>query len=115
MTRTPFNAAKGLTIHPARYPRGLPEFFIQILTDEYDVVLDPTAGSNTTGAVAESLRRRWIAFEAIEEYLEGSKYRFFAWEKTGRGRPRPVNAPREIRTADQPRNSAGLIASYLLR
>lgn len=68
--------AEGLKVHPARYPRQLPEFFIKMLTDEGDVVLDPFAGSNTTGAVAESLRRRWIAFEIVEEYMRASKFRF---------------------------------------
>ena len=66
----------GVTIHPARFPRQLPEFFIKLLTDEGDIVLDPFAGSNTTGAVAESLERRWIAFDEVEEYVEGSKFRF---------------------------------------
>jgi site-specific DNA-methyltransferase (cytosine-N4-specific) len=70
--------AEGLKIHPARYPRALPEFFIKMLTEKGDVVLDPFAGSNTTGAVAESLQRRWIAFESVEEYLRGSKFRFEA-------------------------------------
>ena len=50
--------------------------FIKMLTDEGDVVLDPFAGSNTTGAVAESLRRRWLAFDDVEEYLSASKFRF---------------------------------------
>jgi DNA modification methylase len=68
--------AEGVKVHPARYPRALPEFFIKMLTDEGDVVLDPFAGSNTTGAVAEALRRRWIAFENVEEYLRASKFRF---------------------------------------
>lgn len=68
--------AEGLQIHPARYPRALPEFFIKMLTEQGDIVLDPFAGSNTTGAVAESLQRRWIAFESVEEYLRGSKFRF---------------------------------------
>ena len=66
----------GLKIHPARYPKTLPEFFIKMLTDESDLVLDPFAGSNTTGAVAQSLKRKWIAFEAVREYLEASKFRF---------------------------------------
>lgn len=69
--------AEGLKVHPARYPRALPDFFINMLTDEGDVVLDPFAGSNTTGAVAEALQRRWIAFESVEEYLRGSKFRFY--------------------------------------
>lgn len=66
----------GMKIHPARFPAVLPEFFIKLLTDEGDVVVDPFAGSNTAGAVAERLRRRWIAMELVEEYLEGSKFRF---------------------------------------
>jgi DNA modification methylase len=68
--------AEGLKVHPARYPRALPEFFIKMLTDEGDVVLDPFAGSNTTGAVAEALQRRWLAFDDVEEYLSASKFRF---------------------------------------
>ena len=67
---------RGLTIHPARYPTALPEFFIKMLTDEYDLVVDPFAGSNTTGAIAEKLLRHWIAVDQVEEYLEGSKFRF---------------------------------------
>jgi DNA modification methylase len=66
----------GLKIHPARFPAALPEFFIKLLTDESDVVCDPFAGSNTTGAVAERLDRRWLISEQIEEYLEASKFRF---------------------------------------
>lgn len=65
-----------IKIHPARFPAALPEFFIKLLTEEQDLVLDPFAGSNTTGAVAEKLRRRWIAVEGVAEYLEGSKFRF---------------------------------------
>ena len=66
----------GLKIHPARFPAALPEFFIKLLTDDGDLVLDPFAGSNTAGAVAERLGRRWMAMELLEEYLEASKYRF---------------------------------------
>jgi site-specific DNA-methyltransferase (cytosine-N4-specific) len=66
----------GLKIHPARFPSALPEFFIKLLTDEGDIVLDPFAGSNTTGAVSEKLQRRWIAVDNIESYLEASKFRF---------------------------------------
>lgn len=66
----------GVKIHPARFPAALPEFFIKLLTEEDDVIVDPFAGSNTTGAVAESLNRRWVAIEIFQEYLEGSKFRF---------------------------------------
>ncbi len=66
----------GVKPHPARFPRGFAEFFIKFLTDENDVILDPFAGSNTTGFVAETLQRRWMSFEINENYLIGSKYRF---------------------------------------
>jgi site-specific DNA-methyltransferase (cytosine-N4-specific) len=66
----------GITIHPARFPGILPEFFTKFLTVEGDLVLDPFAGSNTTGAACERLSRHWLAFEQDADYLEGSKFRF---------------------------------------
>jgi site-specific DNA-methyltransferase (cytosine-N4-specific) len=68
--------AAGIKPHPARFPQGFAEFFIKFLTDEGDIVLDPFAGSNTTGFVAEILQRRWISFEINEDYIIGSRYRF---------------------------------------
>ena len=62
--------------HPARMPVGLAEFFIKFLTDPGDMVLDPFAGSNLTGGVAERLGRRWVAVEPIAEYIDGSRGRF---------------------------------------
>ena len=67
---------KGRKVHPARFPATLPDFFIRFLTAEGDLVLDPFAGSNTTGRVAEDLHRRWLAVEADEEYLATSALRF---------------------------------------
>ena len=52
------------------------EFFIKMLTDPDDLVIDIFAGSNTTGQVAESLGRRWKAFETSREYLAASAFRF---------------------------------------
>lgn len=68
--------AAGIKRHPARFPTTLPAFFIKLLTEDGDVVLDPFAGSNTTGAEAETLRRCWIAVDLVDSYLEGSKFRF---------------------------------------
>lgn len=68
--------ATGTAGHPARFPERLPEFFVNFLTDESDLVLDFFAGSNTTGAVAETLGRKWVAFEVEPEYLAGSIFRF---------------------------------------
>jgi site-specific DNA-methyltransferase (cytosine-N4-specific) len=65
-----------LELHPARMPTDLAEFFIRFLTEEGDLVLDPFAGSNTTGATAEDLGRPWLSIEPNEEYVGGSVGRF---------------------------------------
>jgi len=62
--------------HPARFPSELPAFFIKMLTDEGDVVLDIFGGSNTTGFTAEALKRKWLTFEMNQEYLAISVLRF---------------------------------------
>lgn len=67
---------KGMKIHPARMPFEVPRFFINLLTDEGDIVMDCFAGSNTTGYCAEEAKRRWISVEADKDYYMGSKYRF---------------------------------------
>lgn len=66
----------GLEQHPARMPAQLAEFFILLTTDSRDLVLDPFAGSNLTGSVAQRLNRRWLSIEANDEYVEGSRGRF---------------------------------------
>jgi DNA modification methylase len=66
----------GMKPHPARFPAALPEFFIRMLTNEGDIVLDPFAGSCVTGEVCERLRRRWTCVEKDEGYLRGALGRF---------------------------------------
>lgn len=66
----------GIKGHPARFPASLPEFFIKFLTDEGDMVIDIFGGSNTTGWVAESLKRKWTTFELNQEYVAASSFRF---------------------------------------
>ena len=60
----------GLDLYPARYPEGLPSFFIKMLTAPGDLVLDIFAGSNTTGRAAERLARQWLSFDNSLEYLK---------------------------------------------
>ncbi|MGB3204415.1 MAG: DNA methyltransferase, partial [Crinalium sp.] len=67
---------EGIKAHPARFPQALPEFVIGLCTEPGDLVLDPFAGSNTTGRVAETLERRWLAFELEENYIQASQFRF---------------------------------------
>jgi len=52
--------------HPARFPAKLPG----------DLVVDLFAGSNTTGQVAETEGRQWLAFENNIEYVAASAFRF---------------------------------------
>lgn len=66
----------GTKPHPARFPIQVPSFFIRFLTDPLDLVLDPFAGSNTTGEACEREHRKWMAIELNEAYLEGSRFRF---------------------------------------
>ena len=66
----------GIKPHPARFPAPLPEFFIRMLTDEGDFVLDPFGGSCVTGEVAERLRRKWMCIDLEERYLAGAVGRF---------------------------------------
>ena len=67
---------QNLIPHPARMPLDIPNFFINFLTEQGDLVLDPFGGSNTTGESAEKLNRRWISIETVQSYINGSKGRF---------------------------------------
>ena len=62
-----------LPVHPARMPNELAEFFVRFLTKPKSIVLDPFAGSNTTGYVASKLKRKWISIEKDIDYINGSK------------------------------------------
>lgn len=71
-----FCRERGIKSHPARMPPEIVEFFIKFLTDSGDLVIDPFAGSNTTGATAEKLDRRWLSVEADLNYARGSRGHF---------------------------------------
>ena len=68
--------------HPARFPAKLPEFFIRMLTEPGDIVLDIFAGSNTTGQAAQAERRSWLAFELSRDYVATSAFRFLSGGNT---------------------------------
>lgn len=70
----------GIERHPARFPAGLPQHFVRMLTEPDDIVLDIFSGSNVTGQVAEAEGRRWLAFERSREYVAGSAFRFLGKE-----------------------------------
>ena len=63
--------------HSAAFPESLPEWFIRLFTVPGDVVLDPFAGSGTTGAVCRRLNRRFIGIEIVPEYVDIARERIF--------------------------------------
>ena len=58
--------------HPAPFHRELPEYFINLLTDENDVVLDVFSGIGTTGLPCRDLDRNYIGFELNPTYADFS-------------------------------------------
>jgi DNA modification methylase len=101
-----FSALKTMKrkIHPARYPAELPRFFINFLTEPGDLVLDPFAGSNTTGYVAESLSRRWVSMEISADYVEDSRLRFSVPEEAPTQPEAPIGN-RQLELSEAPSDS----------
>jgi site-specific DNA-methyltransferase (adenine-specific)/site-specific DNA-methyltransferase (cytosine-N4-specific) len=64
------------TGHPAVFPVGLPEFFIKLFTKEGDTILDPFAGSGSTGVAAENLKRNVVLIDNKKEYVDVMRHRF---------------------------------------
>ena len=86
-----------LDIHPARFDKLLPEYFMRFLTEEKDLVIDPFAGSCTTAEAAESLKRRWICTDLNKNYLLGGIGRFNRRKQIFQGNAKSkkdsINAP----------------------
>jgi site-specific DNA-methyltransferase (adenine-specific) len=72
--------------HPAAFPVGLPEFFIRLLSKPGDVVLDPFAGSGSTGLAAERLNRNVVLIDTKAEYYETMKSRLQKGKSNSRER-----------------------------
>jgi site-specific DNA-methyltransferase (adenine-specific)/site-specific DNA-methyltransferase (cytosine-N4-specific) len=56
--------------HPASFHPDMPHFFIEWLTDENDLVLDPFMGTGTVALVAKAKNRNYIGFEVNESYRQ---------------------------------------------
>jgi len=56
--------------HPVAFPVGLPWRCIRAATNPDDLVLDPFAGSGTTGVAAAMLGRRFVGIERSPEYFD---------------------------------------------
>jgi DNA modification methylase len=83
--------------HPTVKPLALMEALIRDFTDPGDLVVDPFAGSGTTGVAAKRLGRRFIGWERDPKYhaiaekrIEGAKEQRQLFVERG---PEPVQVP----------------------
>ncbi len=68
----------GKKLHPTQKPEALIARAILAASRPDDLVLDPFAGTGTTGAVAKRLRRRFIGFEREKDYAVAADRRIAA-------------------------------------
>lgn len=64
--------------HPTQKPLGLLSRIILAATEKNAQILDPFAGSSTTGIAANLFERRFIGIEQSNAFLELSKMRYLA-------------------------------------
>ena len=67
---------EGEKLHSTQKPIELLRRVILSSTNEGDLILDPVAGTGTTGYVAKALNRDFIMIEANRDYAEGIQTRF---------------------------------------
>ncbi len=66
----------GEKLHSTQKPVELLKRIILTTSNEGDLILDPMAGTGTTGHVAKELKRDFIMIEREKKYIEGVKQRF---------------------------------------
>ena len=104
--------------HPTQKPLVLLERLVLLATKPGDVVLDPFAGSGTTGVAAEKHDRRCVLIEKLPKYFDAQKERFAAAglkSKVVFTKAKPVKAKRssvqkapEAKPALQPSPECGI-------
>jgi DNA modification methylase len=62
-------------VHPTQKPTGLFRWCLSMFADA-QTVLDPFAGSGTTGVACKLEGRKAVLIEAVEEYCESAAKRF---------------------------------------
>lgn len=68
----------GKKLHSTQKPEKLLERIILTSTNEGDIILDPVAGTGTTGYVAKKLGRHFIMIEQNEKYIKAIERRMLA-------------------------------------
>ena len=67
--------------HAQAIPLDFTEKFIELFTDENDLILDPFMGSWTTAVACKELKRNYIGFEFKEKYCEMIQQRLENFDK----------------------------------
>jgi len=67
---------EGKKLHSTQKPIELLKRVILTSSNEGDIVLDPVAGTGTTGYVAKALNRNFVMIEINKSYVEGIEKRF---------------------------------------
>ena len=65
-------------VHPTQKPLALMEFLVKTYTNEFEIVLDATMGSGTTGAACMICNRKFIGFETDKNFFAISRKRLDA-------------------------------------
>ena len=79
--------------HPTVKPLELMRWLVRLLCPPDGLVLDPTAGSGTTGAAAVLEGRRFLGIELEPAYMEIAAARIAHHSKKAPGRPKLSRAP----------------------
>ncbi len=64
--------------HPTQKPLALMEFLVQTYTNEFELVLDATMGSGSTGVACVNTKRRFIGFERERQFFDAASKRLAA-------------------------------------
>lgn len=64
--------------HPTQKPEALMEFLVKTYTNEWEIILDATMGSGSTGVAAVRHCRRFIGFEKEKRFFDVSQRRIQA-------------------------------------
>jgi len=67
---------RGQKLHSTQKPIELLRRIILTSTKEGDLILDPMAGTGTTGYVAKALRRDFVMIDINPKYVQGIEERF---------------------------------------
>lgn len=68
-------------IHPTQKPVKVLKELIEIFTDEGDVVIDPCAGSGSTGRACQELDRSFYGFEIKKDFYKDATEKMLTYKK----------------------------------